>query len=44
MRKKIIVSRSHTMRPQSPPLTLGATVLKKSVDLAILGVSFEDDL
>ena len=36
--KKIMVSRSHTMNPQSPPLTIGRTVLKESADLDKLGV------
>ena len=31
--KTMIVSRSHTMHPQSPPLTIDATVLKESDDL-----------
>ena len=35
--KTIIVSRSHTMHPQSPPLTIGGTVLKESDDLVIFG-------
>ena len=34
--KTMIVSRSHTMHPQSPPLTIGGTVLKESDDLVIL--------
>ena len=38
--KTMIVSRSRTMLPQSPPLTVGGTVLKESVDLDILGVTF----
>ena len=38
--KTIIVSRSHTMHPQSLPLTIGETVLKESDDLAILGVTY----
>ena len=38
--KTMIVSRSHTMHPQSPPLTIGGTVLKESDDLVILGVTF----
>ena len=33
--KTIIVSRSHTMHPQSPQLTIGRTVLKESDDLDI---------
>ena len=36
--KTMIVSRSRTMHPQSPPLTIGGTVLKESDDLVILGV------
>ena len=35
--KTMIVSQSLTMHPQSPPLTIGGTVLKESDDLAILG-------
>ena len=35
--KTVIVSRSCTMHPQSPPLTIGGTVLKESDDLFILG-------
>ena len=34
--KTMIVSRSRTMDPQSPTLTIGGTVLKKSDDLVIL--------
>ena len=33
--KTMIVSRSRTMHPQSPPLTIGGTVLKESDDLVI---------
>ena len=33
--KTLIVSRSRTMHPQSPPLTIGGTVLKESDDLII---------
>ena len=39
--KTMIVSRSHTMHPKSPPLTIGRTVLKKSDDQVILRVTFE---
>ena len=39
--KTMIVSRSRTMHPQSPPLTIGRTVLNESVDLDILGVIFD---
>ena len=35
-----IVSRSRKMLSQSPPLTIGGTVLKESEDLVILGVTF----
>ena len=38
--KTMIVSRSRTMHPQSPPLTIGGSVLKESDDLVILGVHF----
>ena len=37
----MIFSRSCTMHPQSPPLTVGGTVLKESVDLHILGVTLD---
>ena len=33
--KTMIVSRSRTMHPQSPPLTIGRPILKESDDLAI---------
>ena len=39
--RTMIVSRSRTMPLQSPPLTIGGTVLKESDDLAILGVTFD---
>ena len=39
--KTMIVSRSHTVHPQSQPLTIGETVLKESDDLVILGVTFD---
>ena len=32
------------MQPQSPPLTLGGTVLKESDDLDILGVTFDSKM
>ena len=38
--KTMIVSWSRTMHPQSPPLTIGGTVLE-SDDLVILGVTFD---
>ena len=34
--KTVIISRSRTMHPQSPPLTIGGIVLKESDDLVIL--------
>ena len=42
--KTMIVSRSRTMHPQSPPLTIGGTVLKESDDLIILGVTFDSKM
>ena len=39
--KTMIVSRSLTMHPQLPPLTIGGTVLKESDDLVILGLTFD---
>ena len=36
----MIVSKSCTMHPQSPTLTIGGTVLKESDDLVLLGVTF----
>ena len=42
--KTMIVSRSRTMHPQSPPLTIDVTVLKESDDLDILGVTFDSKL
>ena len=39
--KTMIVSRSRRMHPQSPPLTIGGTVLKESDVLVILGVTFD---
>ena len=42
--KTMIVSRSHTMPPQSPPLSIGGTVLKESDDLVILGVIFDSQM
>ena len=39
--KTLIVFRSWTMHPQSPPLTISGTVLKESDDLVILGVTFD---
>ena len=42
--KAMIVSRSRTMNPESPPLTIDGTVLKESDDLDILGVTFDSKL
>ena len=42
--KTMIVSRSRTMHPQSPPLTIGGTVLKESDDFVILGVTFDSKI
>ena len=42
--KTMIVSRSRTMHPQPPPLTIDGTVLKESVDHDILGVTFDSKL
>ena len=42
--KTMIVSRSRTMHPQSPALTIGGTVLKESDDLVILGVTFDSNM
>ena len=40
----MIVSRSCTMHLQSPPLTIGRTVLKDSDDLVILGITFDSKM
>ena len=40
----MIVSRSRTMHPQSPPLTIDGTVLQESDDPDILGVTFDSKL
>ena len=40
----MIVSRSLTLHPQSPPLTIGGTVLNESDDLVILGVTFDSKI
>ena len=42
--KTIIVSRTRTMHPHSPPLTIDGTVQKESDDLDILGVTFDSKL
>ena len=42
--KTMIVLRSRTMHPQSPPLTIGGTVLKEPDDLVILEVTFDSKM
>ena len=42
--KIMIVSRSRTTHPQSPSLTIDSTVLKESLDLDILGVTFDSKM
>ena len=42
--KIMIVSRSRTMHPQSPPLTIGQPVLKESAALVILRVTFDSKM
>ena len=42
--KTMIVSRSRTIHPQSPALTIGGTVLKESDDLVLLGVTFDSKM
>ena len=42
--KTMIVSRSLIMYPQSPPLTIGGTVLNEFYDLVILGVTFDSKM
>ena len=42
--KTMMVSRSRTLHPQSPPSTIGGTVLKPSYDLVILGVTFDSKM
>ena len=42
--KTMIVSKSCTMHPQSPPITIDGTVLKESDDLDILEVTFDSKL
>ena len=37
------VSRSCTLHPQSPPLTIGETLLKESYDFDMLGVTFDSN-
>ena len=42
--KTMIVSRSGSMHPLSPPLIIGEAVLKESDDLVILGLTFDSKL
>ena len=42
--KTMIVSRSNTMHPQLPALTIAGTVLNESEDLVILGVTFHSKM
>ena len=42
--KTMIVSRSLTMHPLSPPLTIGGTVLEESGDPVILGVTLDSKM
>ena len=42
--KIMIFSRSRTMHPHSPSLTIGKTILKESDDLLILGVTFDSKM
>ena len=42
--KTMIVFRLCTMHPQSPPLTIGGTVLKEFNDLVILGVTIDSKM
>ena len=42
--KTKIVSRSRTIHPQSPLLSLGRTVLQESDDLHLLEVTFDSEI
>ena len=42
--KTMIVFRSLTGHPQSPPLTIGGTLLKESDDLVTSGVTFDSKM
>ena len=42
--KTMIISRSRTMHPESHPLTIGGTALKKFNDLVILEVTFDSKM
>ena len=43
-KKTIIVSWPSTIHSQSTPLTLDRTVLKESVDIVVLGVTFDEKM
>ena len=42
--KTLIVSRPRTIHPQSPPLTIGGTVVKESNELVVLRVTFDSKM
>ena len=42
--KTMIISRSRTMHPRSPPLTIGGTVLKESDVLVLLGATVDSKM
>ena len=42
--KTMMVSRTHTMHPQSPALTISVTVVEESYDVDILGVTFDSKM
>ena len=42
--KTMVISKSRTMHPQSPSLTIGGAVLKRAEDLVILGVAFDSNV
>ena len=42
--KTMIVSSSCTMHPRSPPVAIGRTVPKESVELDILGVTYDSKM
>ena len=42
--KTMIVSRSRTMHPQSPQLTISGAVLKQSDNIVILGVTYDSKM
>ena len=42
--KTMTISRSHTIRLQLPPLTIGGTVMKESDDIHTFGVTFDSKM